>query len=308
MIPKPQKNSQGKVSGDFYPLQKPELVALRKAKLINNAAFVHLALRFENPYCDRPIQVIPKEFALRWQIPESSVYEAIAKLKEAKAIEIKGGKVVIEWMTGDSQQANDSENPESFWESRDASENPENILNSQNIFRDPRINSETSEKQLLKPLPNRASSAPQTIQTNTYSTDNSVVEEKVVEPDETELRETYSDVSQLGVKTNPTVRKVIKEHYSQVRDAIAHIRERISKGEHFRNLEGAFVRACMDGAVPESRASPPKKYPEPTAEQLSQLANRGNLTTTRLNEPGYPEVIAVDVGRKVVPWWEAIAI
>lgn len=81
MIPMPRKGSQGKIEGEFYPLQKAELIALHKAKLINNAAFVHLALRCENPYCDRPVEVIPKEFALRWSMPESSVYEVIAKLK-----------------------------------------------------------------------------------------------------------------------------------------------------------------------------------------------------------------------------------
>lgn len=83
MIPKPQRDDTRKVTGEFYPLQKAELIALREAKLINNAAFVHLALRFENPWCDRKITVIPKEFGMRWGIPESSVYEAIAKLKAA---------------------------------------------------------------------------------------------------------------------------------------------------------------------------------------------------------------------------------
>jgi hypothetical protein len=76
-IPVAQR-AQNKVVGEFYPLQKVELMALRKAKLINNAAYVHLALRTENPFCDRPVEVIPKEFALRWQIPEVSVYKAIA--------------------------------------------------------------------------------------------------------------------------------------------------------------------------------------------------------------------------------------
>ena len=124
MIPKPQRDDEGKVQGEFYPLQKAELVALRKAKLINNAAFVHLALRYENPWCDRKITVIPKEFAMRWQMPESSVYEAIAKLKEASAINIKSGRITIEWANSqqddsdDSQQEENSGNPEKFWESR----------------------------------------------------------------------------------------------------------------------------------------------------------------------------------------------
>ena len=132
MIPKPQRDEQGRVQGEFYPLQKAELIALRKAKLINNAAFVHLALRYENPYCDRPITVIPKEFALRWLLPESSVYEAIAKLKEASAINIRSGRITIQW--ADSQQEDNSENPEKFWESRNNSENPEKILETQKKF------------------------------------------------------------------------------------------------------------------------------------------------------------------------------
>jgi hypothetical protein len=89
MIPKPKKNKQGNVMGDFYPLQREELMAMRKAKLINNTAFVHLALRYENPFCDKAISLIPKEFALRWQIPESSVYEAVGKLKSCNAIALE---------------------------------------------------------------------------------------------------------------------------------------------------------------------------------------------------------------------------
>jgi hypothetical protein len=84
MIPKPKKNKQGNIMGDFYPLQREELMAMRKAKLINNTAFVHLALRYENPFCDKAISLMPKEFALRWQIPESSVYEAVGKLKSTR--------------------------------------------------------------------------------------------------------------------------------------------------------------------------------------------------------------------------------
>jgi hypothetical protein len=141
VIPKPRKDQQGKVQGEFYPLQKAELIALRQAKLINNAAFVHLALRYENPFCDRvatpkeyrSITVIPKEFAIRWLLPESSVYEAIGKLKESNAITIKSGKFTIEWV--DYQQEENSENPEKLRDLRKNSENPEKILESQKINR-----------------------------------------------------------------------------------------------------------------------------------------------------------------------------
>ncbi|MGJ5676884.1 MAG: hypothetical protein ACR9NN_25325 [Nostochopsis sp.] len=157
MIPKPRRDGQGRVQGEFYPLQKAELIALRKTKLINNTAFVHLALRYENPFCDRPITVIPKEFALRWQMPESSVYEAIAKLKDSHAINIRSGRVTIEWAYSqeeefdDSQQCSNSENPENFWESRNSSENPEKIPEVQKKFRKFRKNSGSSEKHTSKP-------------------------------------------------------------------------------------------------------------------------------------------------------------
>jgi hypothetical protein len=97
IIPVPERINSKQVNGTFYPLQRDELIALRQSRLINNAAYVHLALRFSNPWGDRPIELIPKEFAIAWSIPESSVYEALGKLKQKKIIDLKTGKVVISW-------------------------------------------------------------------------------------------------------------------------------------------------------------------------------------------------------------------
>jgi hypothetical protein len=104
-IPTPQRINN-KLQGEFYPLQKQESIALREAKLINNTAFIHLALRYENPFCGseallqavRPVEINPKKFGLAWNIPESSVYEAIGKLKKLGILLIKKGKVIIEWV------------------------------------------------------------------------------------------------------------------------------------------------------------------------------------------------------------------
>jgi hypothetical protein len=71
-IPIPLRTNN-KLQGEFYPLQKQELIALKKAKLINNTAFVHLALRYENPFCDRPVEINPKKFALSWNIPTCAI-------------------------------------------------------------------------------------------------------------------------------------------------------------------------------------------------------------------------------------------
>jgi hypothetical protein len=139
-IPTPQRTNN-KVQGEFYPLQKQELIALREAKLINNTAFIHLALRYENPFCDRPVEINPKEFGLAWNIPESSVYEAISKLKKLGILLIKKGKVIIEWVKEkisipvvDLSQEQDSPPPETLRDSRINSEIPEFFTRSQKKF------------------------------------------------------------------------------------------------------------------------------------------------------------------------------
>ena len=187
-IPTPQRTKGQKVQGEFYPLQKPELLALRQSKLINNAAYVHFALRSENPFCDRPIEVIPKEFALRWIIPESSVYEAFAKLKELGIVTIRSGRVVIEW-GGHSQQENVSENPES-------------ILDSQNEFWDLRMDSEISEAAHI----DRARA--QTLQTSQTLQTREEVEEKFLSEEENRIGNQIGEDSQAKNESQPEVRQV----------------------------------------------------------------------------------------------------
>ncbi len=99
VIPVPQRDEKGKVIGEFYPFQRPELVALKQIGIINNTTFIHLALRLENPFLDKPIRISPKKLAKRWDIPEASVYKAIAKLKELGVISIEQGEVVIKFNT-----------------------------------------------------------------------------------------------------------------------------------------------------------------------------------------------------------------
>ena len=198
-IPTPQRTNKNKVQGEFYPLQKDELIALRQAKLINNAAFVHLALRYENPFCDRPVEILPKEFALRWCIPESSVYEAIGKLKKLGVLLVKTGKVIVEWVKDkinipvvDLIAENDfeasgklpdsrlnSESLEDLQDSRSNSEMSEKILRSQNNLRDPRIDSEISENRTSKVLSAKDSDSLQTIQTIQTNQTGTVAEEKL---------------------------------------------------------------------------------------------------------------------------------
>ncbi len=194
-LPVPERTGNQKVVGGFYPLQKSELMALRKTKLINNAAYVHLALRYENPFCDRPIEIVPKEFSLRWLIPESSVYEALGKLRKLEIINIKTGKVLIQWTSSqqteliDCQQLVDSDNPEL-------------ITESQNELRDVRTDSGTSESHDSKPLPVNDSGSLQTIQTVQTNQTKGTVEK--FSSEETTPPEPAPQVKSQNQKSSPT--------------------------------------------------------------------------------------------------------
>lgn len=164
-IPQPEKDSQGRIKGEFYPLQRAELIEMHRQSLINNAAYVHLALRYENPFCNRPIEIIPKEFSTRWEMPENSVYKAVAHLADQSVLSIKRGRLVVAWVEhdsthppgtgfakqqnavtiveqGDSQQQEliDSQNLELF-------RNSKNICESENEFSDPQMDFQIRKNQ-----------------------------------------------------------------------------------------------------------------------------------------------------------------
>lgn len=51
-----------------------------------------------------------------------------------------------------------------------------------------------------------------------------------------------------------------------------------------------------------------KEYPRPSLEQLDELGGMGEIVYTKLNEPGYPEILAVNTGSEVISWWEALGV
>lgn len=111
VIPKARRNSLSQLKGEFYPLQKVELIALCKAKLINNPVFVLLALKYESHCLDDSASFSPKDFAVRWEISESSVHEAIRKLKAADFLsesEYSNTEQVVEYRLEKLEQWNDS--------------------------------------------------------------------------------------------------------------------------------------------------------------------------------------------------------
>ncbi len=174
-IPAPTRKGN-KIEGEFYPLQREELIALRRSRLINNAAFVHLALRYENPFCDRPIEIFPKEFAFRWGIPEVSVYKAIGKLKDYGIIKTRSGKVTIEWSTINPDNHSDSDPPPSppgrrtrgvgdIINSDNDYQNGNKIIKIDNPVSKPITHYQNRKNQPPQPAPEADPSPSQTIQT-----------------------------------------------------------------------------------------------------------------------------------------------
>lgn len=132
---------------------------------------MYFILKLKNPWCDRPLRIKPLELSIEWDISESSVYEAIAKLKASELISIDQAEIIIRWQN-DSQQDGHSDNPESvtesqneFRDSRIDSEIPEYVTENQNGFRDSRIDSEIPENRQPEPLPDKNSKNPHTLQT-----------------------------------------------------------------------------------------------------------------------------------------------
>ena len=70
-----------------------------------------------------------------------------------------------------------------------------------------------------------------------------------------------------------------------------------------------FVQTLKNGASRNEEAVVvAKEYPRPTLEQLNQLGEMGELVYTKLNEPGYPSVVAVNTGSGVLPWWVMLGV
>ena len=102
-IPRPQRNDKGRILGEFYPLQRAELLALRDSDLARGPFYVHLCMRFENPWCDRSFAVSVTQFCKRWHIPESNFYRSIGKLQEMQILDWEPREIFFYWKSPTSE-------------------------------------------------------------------------------------------------------------------------------------------------------------------------------------------------------------
>ncbi len=104
------------------------------------------------------------------------------------------------------------------------------------------------------------------------------------------------------------MRSAIRSHWHNVPAALARVKSALAQG-WCKQPTGLFVQALKNGASGEQEAVVVnKEYPRPTLEQLNQLEELGELIHTKLNEPGYPEVVAVNTGSGILPWWVVLGV
>jgi hypothetical protein len=133
--------------------------------------------------------------------------------------------------------------------------------------------------------------------------------EDEIQPTTEELREVLQHLRAVGITLNHTIRAVVKRYYPFVNDALAHLKERISLGEKFRSLEGAFVKACREGSKPENKSSSggvPEEINPPLPSQLAALEAAkasGKIKDYFLSSDGVCKVVMPNLHTQM-PWWE----
>ena len=135
--------------------------------------------------------------------------------------------------------------------------------------------------------------------------------EKPDEPTDEEVKDVCIQLRGLSpdISINPQVKSAIRSFWHNVPAGLARVKNAIAEG-WCKQPTGVFVQALKNG-VPKEQLDASvvnKEYPRPTLEQLNQLGEMGELVYTGLNEPGYPEVVAVNTGSGVLPWWVVLGV
>lgn len=134
-------------------------------------------------------------------------------------------------------------------------------------------------------------------------------ENALAEPTDDQLEQACREISRLSptLKINQRVRDRIIECWHNFPSALAHLKKVVR--EDWRcNWIGVFMNDLKSGAPADELPPVAKEYPRPSLEQLDELGGMGEIVYTKLNEPGYPEILAVNTGRELISWWEALGV
>lgn len=126
--------------------------------------------------------------------------------------------------------------------------------------------------------------------------------EKQDQPTDEEVKEVCIQLRRLSpdMSINPQVKSAIRSFWHNVPAGLARVKNAIAQG-WCKQPTGLFVQTLKDGVCEDKEVVVVvKEYPRPTLEQLNQLGEMGELVYTKLNEPGYPEVVAINTGEGVL--------
>lgn len=251
-------------------------------------------------------QMVEKELGIK----KTAFYNAISRLKADGWIEWEAPEGINAWIPTGSEIQALLTLPDS--QQGDFSANAESRPQTRKDNRDRGKDSALLKNRVLEPAPRGDCQTLTDIQqtSNTQQTNSPVVveEKKAEEKPEVSREELDAALTRLrvvGVKLNQTVRSTVKSHYTNFEGAIANIKERLTAGEQFRNLEGAFVKACKDGAKPE-KSNALVNLPQPSTDQLTQLEEAKQREEIKDYYPapcGGGKTIVVDDFKAVAPWW-----
>jgi hypothetical protein len=304
---------------------------MRANKLVNNTTYVYFALKLENPFCDRPIEINVKEFMLAWGVPESSVYKTLAKLENLNALKLLNKKLVIQWAEDLELFNTEIENSQNG----ENSQKRENILKVENKFSEVRVNSQKRENHPLEPLPDKDFDSLQTLQNNSDTTDskeelvvalefceetqevlpsaiafNAPTQEAALEFCE-ETQEIKSvaptknpqelprqnELKQMGVRINDSeLQKAVAAYQGQIITPIRAFLEYAMKKE-VKNPTKAFTSAIRQNWEPDKNYEDgglPKEENAPTPEQiakLQELKSQGMIADFYFSDDGVTKVV-----------------
>ncbi len=129
-------------------------------------------------------------------------------------------------------------------------------------------------------------------------------------PSSEELGQVFQQLREMpcvgGISLNQGVRAVIANYWENVPGAIAYVKEAIRTWKKVDSPEAVFVKACKEGIKPETWNKPKREFPQPTQEQLEQLAT---LRSKReiLDYYKQPDGLwVVDTGKSIAAWWEVL--
>lgn len=183
----------------------------------------------------------------------------------------------------------------------------ENQVSRNSDSREPEFPLPTDEIQATytNPLPNSFSTQQQTVDVE--------VEEGVEEsdgPSDEEIGSVCTEIRALSpeFKINQQVRSAIRLNWANVAPVLKFLSEAVRtwKVRSDFNWTGLLVKRLKQG-IELDPSPPPREYPQPSLEQLNILGSLGELIYTRLNEPGYPSVLAIEIEGRALVWWEALA-